>query len=88
MTPDYYVWCPVVAQVAEMEQHDPHHLLDTFPGVHLYCTYPAQHVATAGEDLDDLSDLSGLSDLLDLSGPSGLTDLSDLSVILPDLSDL
>ena len=29
-----------------------------FPGLDLYCTDPAQHLITAGEDLDDLSDLS------------------------------
>ena len=28
-----------------------------FPGLDLYCTNPAQHPMTAGEDLDDLCDL-------------------------------
>ena len=33
-----------------------------FPGLDLYDTDPAQHLRTAGKDLDDLSGLSDLSD--------------------------
>ena len=39
---------------------------DMFPGLDLYHTDPAQHLITAGEDLDDLYDLSDISDLSDV----------------------
>ena len=34
---------------------------DRFPGLDLYCTDPARHLLTAGQDLDDLDrDLFGV----------------------------
>ena len=40
-------------------------IYDMFSGLDLYCTDPAQHLTTAGYDLDDLYDLD--RDLSDLS---------------------
>ena len=53
-----------------------------FPGLDLYCTDPAQHLTTAGEDLSDLDrDLSDLDRHLSDLG----RDLSDLYRHLSDL---
>ena len=53
----------------------------------LHSTVPAQHLRTAGYDLDNLDrDISDLSDLSDLD--SDLSDLSGLSDLDRDLSDL
>ena len=35
--------------------YEQHHV--SWVGVEVYCTDPAQHLVTAGQDLDDLSDL-------------------------------
>ena len=57
-----------------------------FPGLDPYCTDPAHHLKTAGQDLDDIDrDLSDLSDLSDLLIPdlADLTDLSDICETQP-----
>ena len=60
-------------------------LQHNFPGLDMYYTDPAQHIAMAGQDLDDLDDLNDLYDLHDL-----LIDvLDDLFIYdLYDLNDL
>ena len=43
-------------------------IYDMFSGLDLYCTDPAQHLTTAGQDLDDLDrDLSDLSEVRKLA---------------------
>ena len=53
-----------LAHVVGWEQHILYDLQHIVPGLDLYYTDPAQHLITAGQDLDDLDhDLPDLSDM-------------------------
>ena len=54
--------CYDLAHVAEWEPYNLHDQYTALvPGLELYHTDPAQHIITAGDNLDDLDDLSDLS---------------------------